>query len=330
MKQDIEDHITLCSECIQTKPEKPIKISQIIETIRPLYRFIADLYQIPEKLCEAAAIKGHIKYKYVLMCLDHFSKYLWGTLIENKEGSTIIKELELIFNQFGDPKLFHSDNGKEFRNKMLKEFCDHRNIKMRQGRPFHPRSQGAVERLNHFVGESLSLAFQNFQAKKKDDERFEMENVLKAFVNNHNKNVHTVTGYRPINLVLMEDENQIEQVNSKIKAYYEKKNLRISQRSLKVGMKVYIVGDIMIGQGNKLVLSKEAVKKNSFKKKRKEKIIKIAAEITDITNIKVNKIEVKIRGGRLLENMQKDKLYVTEPSFLAIAKENQWNRLLKL
>ena len=96
MKEEIEDYIGSCTDCIIRKPEKLIKTSKIIETIQPLYQFIVDLYQIPKDICEAAAYKSHIKYKYVLTCVNHFSKYLWRTLIENKKGISISKELEFI------------------------------------------------------------------------------------------------------------------------------------------------------------------------------------------------------------------------------------------
>ena len=329
MKQDIEDYIALCPECIQIKPEKAIKTSQIIETIKPLYRFVIDLYQIPVKFTEAAALNGHAKFRYVLMCVDHFSKYLWGVLIENKEGETILKELELIFNQFGQPELLHSDNGKEFKNHKLKKFCDDRKIKIKTGKPFHPKSQGAIERLNCFLGESFTLAFSEFQERNENGKRFELEKVLKAYVNSHNNNVHTVTGYKPNILILDNDELKIAEVNKKIKIYYEKKNSRISQRSLKVGMKVYIIGDVMVSKKNNLIPTKQAVKKNIIKKKgEKKNHIKIAASIKDISQIQANKVQVVIHGGKLLEEMKLEETYNIETNYLAIAKEKQWMRLV--
>jgi len=76
MKQDITDFVTSCPECLEMKPEKPIKMPQIIETVGPRYRIIVDLYQIPTEQSDAALVNGHTRYKYVLMCVDHFSKYL--------------------------------------------------------------------------------------------------------------------------------------------------------------------------------------------------------------------------------------------------------------
>ena len=144
MKQDITNYIATCSDCIILKPEKVIKQSKTIETVGPLHRYIADLYQIPKNQSDAASKNSYPNYKYVLMVVDHFSKYLWGTLLENKEGSTIIQEMELIFKQFGKPKIFHSDNGREFQNKMTKQFCEDENIIIKHGNPYHPQSQGAI------------------------------------------------------------------------------------------------------------------------------------------------------------------------------------------
>jgi len=48
---------------------------------------------------------------------------------------------------------------------------------MIQGRCFHPKSQGAIERLNHFVGQFIQLVFFDFQEKKENNQKSEIENV---------------------------------------------------------------------------------------------------------------------------------------------------------
>ena len=77
MKNNIYDQITLCTDFIQARPEKPIKLCQTIQTIKPVYRYIGDLHQIPKIYCEAAAQNNSgPKYKYIFLVVDHFSKYL--------------------------------------------------------------------------------------------------------------------------------------------------------------------------------------------------------------------------------------------------------------
>ena len=60
-----------------------------------------------------------------------------------------------VFHDHGPPKVLHSDNGSEFVNMMVKEVCSRFNIKMKQGRPYHPQSQGQVENLNRRVKNCL-------------------------------------------------------------------------------------------------------------------------------------------------------------------------------
>jgi len=75
------------------------------------------LWQINEELIR----DSQINYKYVLSCIDHFSKFKWTELIENKEAKTVAKRLEYIFNYFHAPKILQTDNGKEFNNLDLQD-----------------------------------------------------------------------------------------------------------------------------------------------------------------------------------------------------------------
>ena len=38
------------------------------------------------------------------------------------------------------PNILHSDNGKEFHNKLMEEYCNNNEIKIIKGRPYHPQS----------------------------------------------------------------------------------------------------------------------------------------------------------------------------------------------
>ena len=161
--------------------------------------------------------------------------------MENKEGSTIVEELELIFNQFGFPKIFHSDNGKEFKNKDVIQFCENNKIDCIRGRPYHPQSQGAVERLNYFVGKSLHLSYLDYQQTQNNNKKFDLSKILKLFVNNHNNKMHSVTKYKPNRLMQIDNVTMIEDVNNKIKSYFENARNIIREKELKKEMKMYIV-----------------------------------------------------------------------------------------
>ena len=55
------------------------------------------------------------------------------------------RELKKIYFARGFPKRLQSDNGEEFK-KHVKEFCTTNKVKMVRCRPYHPQTQGKVER----------------------------------------------------------------------------------------------------------------------------------------------------------------------------------------
>jgi hypothetical protein len=64
---------------------------------------------------------------------------------------------EEIFGVIGHPKIMHSDNGKEFRAKVILELPRNLNpnIVFVYGQPHCPQDQGAVESMNKFVKRNI-------------------------------------------------------------------------------------------------------------------------------------------------------------------------------
>lgn len=53
--------------------------------------------------------------------------------------------------------VLHSDNGSEFKNKLMREIISSLGLKHVFGAPYHPQSQGVVERLNRTIKGSLAI-----------------------------------------------------------------------------------------------------------------------------------------------------------------------------
>ena len=67
-----------------------------------------------------------------LVVVDYFSKFLIVRKIPSSTSSAIIKELGMIFSEFGNPQIFRSDNGpcyssQEFKLFMQNWLVEHRN-----------------------------------------------------------------------------------------------------------------------------------------------------------------------------------------------------------
>ena len=104
-------------------------------------------------------------HQWVLHITDHHTKYSWLYALHNKTAEEVLEKLEALFWVFGFPQTLHTDNGKEFKNKIMQEFCQKHGIKQVHGAPRMPRTQGLVERNNRTVKENLTNILKEIQAK---------------------------------------------------------------------------------------------------------------------------------------------------------------------
>ena len=82
---------------------------------------------------------------YFLVVVDYFSKYLFVRKIHNSTSSAVIKELGMIFSEFGKPQIFRSDNGPCYTSQEFKIFMQNWSIEHRTSSPHYPQSNGLAE-----------------------------------------------------------------------------------------------------------------------------------------------------------------------------------------
>lgn len=96
---------------------------------------------------------------YIGHVVDHFSKYHVLFPLGKKSASEVASAIEeRVLAYLGLPKIFHSDNGREFVNAVLKaifELLGGDTVFVR-GRARHSQSQGCVERGNRTVEDMIS------------------------------------------------------------------------------------------------------------------------------------------------------------------------------
>ena len=69
--------------------------------------------------------------------------------MSNMEASTVAKLLvEQLFSRFGVPDQLHSDQARQFESKLFAEMCNLLQIDKTRTTPYHPQSDGMVERFN--------------------------------------------------------------------------------------------------------------------------------------------------------------------------------------
>ena len=93
-------------------------------------------------------------FKFVLSLMDVFSRYHWLIPLEGKSSKPIAVAPSELYTQHGSPRVIQHDQGPEFES-AVKKLCKKLRIKVIKGRPYHPQSQGKVERAHRSFRKKL-------------------------------------------------------------------------------------------------------------------------------------------------------------------------------
>ncbi|KAG0425219.1 Gag-Pol polyprotein, partial [Dictyocoela muelleri] len=128
-------------------------------------------------------------YKYIFTFIDSFTKFAWAYISKSKNAAAFSDILLKHFYNQGLWSIFHTDNGTEFVNSLVSSILEKFNITSVCGMPYHPQSQGQIERFNRTLKERLrkSMAYGEFNWTKKIDN----------IVFHYNNTKHTATGCKP-------------------------------------------------------------------------------------------------------------------------------------
>ena len=109
-----------------------------------------DLTDIPKD------ILNDDKYNYKLACIfDNLSIYAYVEIIQSKEAKEILPVLMRISNLKGLAKILITNNGKEFDNRLFKEYLESNKIEKRSTRVYNPQCIGIIERFNKTIKEMI-------------------------------------------------------------------------------------------------------------------------------------------------------------------------------
>ena len=75
----------------------------------------------------------------------------------NMEAATVARIIvEEVICRFGVPRVIHSDQGRQYESILLAEVCNCLQIQKTRTTPYHPQSDGMVERFNKTLATMLS------------------------------------------------------------------------------------------------------------------------------------------------------------------------------
>ncbi len=146
-----------------------------------------DLIELPTL---ARSNRGH---KFILVCIDVFSKYAWVEPLKDKKGPTVATALKKIFER-GDrqPTQIQSDKGKEFLNKHVRDLFEERKIHFFTTQ--NPDTKAAiVERFNRTLKNRL------FRHLTKTNS-YEYLGVLQKATDGYNRSYHRTIKRAPVSV----------------------------------------------------------------------------------------------------------------------------------
>ena len=167
-----QNHCLPCKQAVALDRKK-VKVKPIAQRWAR-YRYVADLITMRSVVANDGAT-----YAYILVMVDHFSRFRWAKPLRNKMAAGVVKALGEWWQEWGKPQVFQSDNGLEFAAAEVRDLCRRWGVRKRHSRPHHPATNGAVERGNRDVEDSIVKL-------EADNPEETWVDLLGMAVNNHN------------------------------------------------------------------------------------------------------------------------------------------------
>uniref|UniRef100_A0A8C2FFZ9 Gypsy retrotransposon integrase-like protein 1 n=1 Tax=Cyprinus carpio TaxID=7962 RepID=A0A8C2FFZ9_CYPCA len=134
------------------------------------------------------------KHRYILVASDYFSKWTEAFPLPNQEAQTVAGVLVgKWICRFGTPRSIHSDQGRNFESTLFKELCRLLDMSKTRSSPYHPQSNGLVERFNRTLLTMLSLFV--------DENQTNWDCLLPYVMMAYRSSVHTSTGFTPYKIL---------------------------------------------------------------------------------------------------------------------------------
>ncbi len=185
MLRDVSLHLKNCDRCIRRKTKEQVSPLVSITTSQPLELLCIDYLSLEQS-------KGGVTN--VLVITDHFTRYSMAIPTHNQTAKTTAN---ILFKQFichyGFPRKLHSDQGRNFESRIIKELCKLAQIDKTHTTPYHPMGNGQVERFNRTLLNMLGTLSPVQKANWKEE--------IGPIVHAYNCTRNSSTGYSPFYLM---------------------------------------------------------------------------------------------------------------------------------
>ena len=181
LDHDVEQMVQDCDACQANRSKSPLKVSNPwIWPTRPWQRIHVDF-------------AGPFNGQMFLLAVDAKSKWIEVFPMSSTTASATIQALRFLFATHGLPEEIVSDNGPQFVAQEMKNFLKSNGIGQCLSSPYHPASNGEVERAVRTFKESM---------KTMKDEPGTQTEKLARFLLGYRTTPHTATGCTPAEILM--------------------------------------------------------------------------------------------------------------------------------
>ena len=153
MHRKIRRYVSSCEECAKSKnlPLLKSKRQHTSPSSMPGENAMIDLVgPVSQKPTDR-------NNKYILSYIDLFTGWVCLKTIPSKHSSNVLEALSEIFCEVGVPMNIQSDCGREFISALFKNCTKRLGIRLSFSSPYHPQSQGRLERKHKDIAAILRL-----------------------------------------------------------------------------------------------------------------------------------------------------------------------------
>ena len=180
----VEDWCRKCDDCASRKGEgnKHCAQLQLYNVGSPMERIAVDVLG-PLPMTDSGN-------QYILLAQDYFTKWPEAYPLPDQQATTVANVLvNQFFSRFGVPMELHTDQGRNFESTVFQEVCALLDICKTRTTPYHPQSDGMVERLNRTIEIGLTMVV--------NDNQMNWDECLPLFLMAYRTAVHETTKVTP-------------------------------------------------------------------------------------------------------------------------------------
>ena len=150
--RDVAEFIKFCTECQKVSPSrvKPAPLIPLSTIEEPFSRIALDIVgPLPRSR------SGH---RFILVICDYATRYPEAVPLRSVDAEHVAEELVKLFTRVGVPAEVLTDQGSNFMSQLLREVYHLLRIAPIRTSPYHPQTDGLVERFNQTLKVMLKKA----------------------------------------------------------------------------------------------------------------------------------------------------------------------------